>query len=190
LQSHRVQAWAELYMGLVELNVGLIPAGGGTKELAMRFSDPLGGLNLIATSKVSGSAVEARKLGLLRPEDRITMNRDFLIGDAKTLALELTNAYRPGRPAKGIFVSGESGYERMRERIEAGRVSGAFTEHDSVILDRLAYVLSGGRLAPGSTITEERLLDLELEVFLSLCGMPKTQERIQHILRKGTPLKN
>lgn len=190
LQTHRVQAWAELYMGLVELNVGLIPAGGGTKEMALRFSDQLEGFNLIATAKVSGSAAEARMLGLLRPEDRITMNRDFLIGDAKTFALELTKTYRPATRGKEICFWGERRYEQMRERIEAGKISGEFTEHDSVILDRLAYVLSGGRIASGSTVTEERLLDLELEAFLSLCGMPKTQERIKHILRTGKPLKN
>jgi 3-hydroxyacyl-CoA dehydrogenase len=190
LHCHRVQAWAELYMGLVELNVGLIPAGGGTKEMALRFSDPLKGFDLIASAKVSGSAAEARMLGLLRPEDRITMNRDFLIGDAKAFALELANAYRPASRGAEISLAGERGYERMRERIETGKISGEFTEHDSVILDRIAYVLSGGRTDPGSSITEERLLDLELEAFLSLCEMPKTQERIQHILRTGKPLKN
>jgi 3-hydroxyacyl-CoA dehydrogenase len=118
------------------------------------------------------------------------MNRDFLIGDAKTFALELTKTYRPATRGKEFSLWGERRYERMRERIEAGKISGEFTEHDSVILDRLAYVLSGGRIASGSTITEERLLDLELEAFLSLCGMPQTQERIKHILRTGKPLKN
>jgi 3-hydroxyacyl-CoA dehydrogenase len=190
LQSHRTQAWVEFYVGLVELNVGLIPAGGGTKEMAMRFSDPLRGLDLIAAARVSGSAAEAKELGFLGPEDRITLNRDFLIGDAKAFALELTKTYHCPSATEDIHVSGESGYQRMRERIESGRASGEFSEHDAVVLDRLAYVLSGGHVASGSTVTEERLLELELEAFLSLCGMPKTQERIRHVLQSGKPIKN
>lgn len=190
LQSHRVQALAELYTGLVELNVGLIPAGGGTKELAIRFPDPTHGLNLITSAKVSQSAQEAKEAGLLRAEDRITMNPEFLIGDAKSFALELAQTYRPVKPKEQIPIAGEDWYSATLHLLKERHASGSLSEHDVVVLQKLAYVLSGGRAASGSTVTEQQLLDLELEVFLSLCGMPKTQERIQHILQHGQPLKN
>lgn len=190
LQSPRVQAHAELYIGLVELNVGLIPAGGGTKELAMRFPDPMKGLSLIANASVSQNALEARELGFLRSGDRITMNPELLIGDAKSFALDLCKRYRPGSPEKNVPVSGEPGYQAMLQSIEQRMTSGQFSEHDGIVLQKLACVLSGGRAASGSTIAEERLLDLELEVFLSLCGMSKTRQRIQHMLQHGKPLRN
>ena len=189
LHSHRVQASAELYTGLVELNVGLIPAGGGTKELAMRFSDPMQGLGLVAQAKVSQSAEEARELGFLRTEDRITMNPELLIGDAKAFALRLVEDYRRDAPHDNINVSGEPGYEAMLSDIETRKASGQNSEHDTVVLRKLAYVLSGGHAA-GSAVSEQHLLDLEREVFLSLCGMPKTQQRIEYMLRHGVPLKN
>ena len=190
LQSHRVQASVELYTGLVELNVGLTPAGGGVKEMAMRFPDPMHGLNLVAGARVSQSALEAREFGFLQAEDRITMNPEFLIGDAKSFALELAKNYRPSTAKQNIPVSGESGYQLMLRNIDERRASGELSEHDTTVLRKLAYVLSGGRVPAGSTITEQRLLDLELEVFLSLCGMPKAQERIQHMLKHGKPLRN
>ncbi len=190
LQSHRVQALNELYIGLVELSVGLIPAGGGTKELAMRFADPLYGLNLLATAKVSGSAAEARELGFLQATDRTTANPDFLIGNAKAFALELTKEDRMTDTKPNIRVSGESGYQRMLQEIERRHLDGKLTAHDGVVLEKLAYVLSGGRVSEGSAISEKQLLDLEVEVFLSLCGMPKTQERIRHMLQNGKPLTN
>ncbi len=190
LQSHRVQAHAEFYAGLVELNVGLVPAGGGTKEMALRFPDPMQGLNLVASASVSQSAMEARKFGFLRAEDRITMNPELLIGDAKSFALELTKTYRPSAAKKNVSVSGEPGYQTMLQNVEEQRASGQLSDHDAIVLQKLAYVLSGGRVMAGATVTEQRLLDLELEVFLSLCGMPKTQDRIQYMLEHGKPLKN
>ena len=190
LHSYRVQASAEFYTGLVELNVGLIPAGGGTKEMAMRFPNPTRGLNLVASANVSQSAQEARELGFLRAEDRITMNPELLIGDAKSFALELAKNYSPRAAKESIAVSGELGYQTMLRNIEEQKASGQLSEHDAIVLQKLAYVLSGGCVGSGSTVTEHRLLDLEVEVFLSLCGMPKTQKRIEHMLQHGKPLKN
>jgi 3-hydroxyacyl-CoA dehydrogenase len=190
LHCLRVQASAELYAGLVELNVGLIPAGGGTKELAMRFSDPTNGFDLVANAKVSQSAEEARQLGLLRDEDRITMNPERLIGDAKAFALQLVNGDQPEMPSKAIHISGELGYQAMLRTIESRKAAGQSSEYDAAVLEKLAYVLSCGRAASGSIVTEQQLLDLELEAFLSLCGMPKTQLRIEHMLRNGVPLRN
>jgi len=190
LQSHRVQAFAELNIGLVELNVGLIPAAGGTKEMALRSADPMKGLDLIARAKVSGSAAEARQMGFLRPADRISMNPELQIGDAKQFALELRKNYQPGEPQREVAVSGGPGYERMVQAAESRKQAGEITEHDSLILEKAAYVLSGGRVAAGKTVSEQHLLDLEREVFVSLCGMPKSQERIQYMLQNGKPLRN
>jgi 3-hydroxyacyl-CoA dehydrogenase len=190
LQSQRVQAFAELNIGLVELNVGLIPSAGGTKEMALRFADPMRGLDLIAQAKVSSSAAEAKQLGLLQPADRISMNPELLIGDAKQFALDLSKSYQAGEPQKEVVVSGGPGYERMRQAAEVKKVSGEITEHDFVILEKAAYVLSGGRVAVGKTVSEQQLLELEREVFLSLCAMPKSQERIRYMLQNGKPLRN
>ncbi len=190
LQSHRVQAFAELNIGLVERNVGLLPAAGGTKEMALRYADPMKGLDLIASAKVSGSAAEARELGFLQPADRISMNPELLIGDAKQFALELRQSYQAGEPQREVVVSGEAGYERMREAVQFRKERGETTEHDSVILEKVAQVLSGGRAPAGTTVSEQQLLDLEREAFISLCGMPKSQERIQYMLKNGKPLRN
>jgi 3-hydroxyacyl-CoA dehydrogenase len=190
LQSQRVQALAELTIGLVELNVGLIPSAGGTKEMALRFADPMRGMDLIAQAKVSSSAAEAKQLGFLQPADRISMNPELLIGDAKQFALDLCKSYQPGEPQKEVVVSGGPGYERMRQAAEIKKVSGEITEHDFVILEKTAYVLSGGRVSAGKTVSEQHLLDLEREVFLSLCSMPKSQERIRYMLKNGKPLRN
>lgn len=156
----------------------------------MRFPDPMHGLNLVAGARVSQSAVEAREFGFLQAEDRTTMNPEFLIGDAKSFALELAKNYRPSTAKQNIPVSGEPGYQFMLRNIDERRASGELSEHDTTVLQKLAYVLSGGRVPAGSTITEQRLLELELEVFLNLCGMPKTQERIQYMLQHGKPLRN
>ncbi|MFL6353544.1 MAG: 3-hydroxyacyl-CoA dehydrogenase/enoyl-CoA hydratase family protein [Bryobacteraceae bacterium] len=190
LQSHRVQAFAELKIGLVELNVGLIPAAGGTKEMALRFADPMKGFDLIAQAKVSSSAVEAKQLGFLQPADRISMNPELLTGDAKHFALELRKSYQWGEPQKEVVVSGDPGYERMREAADVKKTSEEITEHDFVILEKAAYVLSGGRVTAGKTVTEQQLFDLEREAFLSLCAMPKSQQRIEYMLKNGKPLRN
>ena len=101
-----------------------------------------------------------------------------------------TREWEPGEPQTEVEVSGGSGYERMREAISAKKERGQITEHDSVILEKAAYVLSGGRIAAGATVSEQQLLDLEREAFISLCGMPKSQERIEYMLKNGKPLRN
>lgn len=190
LQSHRVQASAETYIGLVEVGVGLIPAAGGCKEMVMRFGDPMKAFELIGQAKVSGSAAEARELGILRTEDRISMNPERLIGDAKRFALELASDYRPGNERTDIEAGGEPAYAKMRLAAWSMRESGMISDHDFVIGEKLAYVLSGGRVTPGTHVSEQNLLDLEREAFLSLCGMEKSQARIQFMLKNGKPLRN
>jgi 3-hydroxyacyl-CoA dehydrogenase len=190
LQSHAVQASAETYIGLVEVGVGLIPAAGGCKEMALRFDDPMNAFELIGQAKVSGSAVEARQLGFLRTTDRISMNPELLIGDAKQFALELTRTYRPGSPRMDVLAGGDPAYAKMRLAAWSLRESGMISDHDFTIGEKLAFVLSGGRITPGMPVSEQSLLDLEREAFLSLCGMPKTQERIQYMLKNGKPLRN
>jgi 3-hydroxyacyl-CoA dehydrogenase len=190
LQSHRVQASAETYIGLVEVGVGLIPAAGGCKESVLRFSEPEKAFEVIGQAKVSASAVEARDLGFLRACDRISMNPDFLIGDAKEFVLELAKCYRPGQPRTDITVAGEPAYARMRLAAWQLRESGMISDHDFTIGKKLAFILSGGRVTARSAVSEQNLLDLEREAFLSLLGTRKTQERIQYMLKNGKPLRN
>lgn len=186
----RSQAAAELYMGLVETGVGLIPAGGGCKELLIRLRDPRKIFELIGMAKVSTSAHDARSLGLLHKSDPISMNRERQIYDAKQLALSLAGGYSPGSPQNDIPVSGGAGYAAMKLGAWMMRQGDYISEHDMVIAEKLAGVLSGGRVAAGSMVSEQHLLDLEREAFLSLCGMRKTQERMEHMLKTGKPLRS
>lgn len=186
----RSQASAELYMGLVEVGVGLIPAGGGCKEMLSRLRDPRRIFELIGLAKVSTSAEEARELGLLHKADRITMNPERLIQDAKQTALALASSYAPGAPRTDIAVSGEAGYAAMKLGAWMMRQGAFISDHDVVIAEKLAHILSGGRTAAPGMVSEQQLLDLEREAFLSLCGMPKTQERIAYMLKNGKPLRN
>ncbi|MGE5647358.1 MAG: 3-hydroxyacyl-CoA dehydrogenase/enoyl-CoA hydratase family protein [Acidobacteriota bacterium] len=188
LHAARVQASAELYMGLVETGVGLIPAAGGCKEMLLRLGDPKRAFELIGFAKVSGSAAEAREMGLLRATDCITMNPDRLVADAKAAALALAPAYVPPQPLTGISVTGEAGYALMKLGAWIAREGHHISDYDLHIAEKLAHVLSGGRHA--GTVSEQHLLDLEREAFLSLCGEQKTQERIQHMLKTGKPLRN
>jgi 3-hydroxyacyl-CoA dehydrogenase len=190
LQSHRVQASAELYMGLVEVGVGLIPAAGGCKEMVLRSADPVNAFELIGQAKVSGSAADARQLGFLRDQDAVSMNPEFLVDDAKRFALALSDGYRRGTPRVDVVAGGEPAYSKMRLAVWSLHESRMISEHDVTIGEKLAYVLSGGRVAAGSIVTEQYLLDLEREMFLSLCGMSKSQDRIQHMLKTGKPLRN
>jgi 3-hydroxyacyl-CoA dehydrogenase len=190
LHSTRSQASAELYMGLVEVGVGLIPGGGGCKEMILRLRDPRKVFELIGMAKVSTSAEDARNLGLLHKADRITMNSERLLHDAKMLALSLAPTHSPGAPRADIKVSGDAGYAAMKLAAWSMRQAGFISEHDFIIGEKLAYILSGGRGAGEPVVSEQRLLDLEREAFLSLLGMPKTQERIQHMLKTGKPLRN
>ena len=190
LHSARVQASAETYMGLVEVGVGVIPGAGGTKEMLVRFGEARKAFELIAYAKVATSAAEARNFGLLRPQDQISMNPERLIDDAKALALSIAPNYVPGVPRTDIEVGGAEDYALLKTGIYLAREANYITEYDTVVGEKLAYVLSGGRLTGRQTVSEQYLLDLEREAFLSLCGQPKTQQRMQHMLKTGKPLRN
>jgi len=190
LHSARVQASAELYIGQVEVGVGLIPGAGGCKELIARLHDPRRVFELVGFGKVSTSAADAQALGLLGKGAGITMNPERLIGDAKALALAVAPNYVPPSRGDAIAVSGESGYALMKMGAWMARQGGYVSDHDVVIAEKLAHVLSGGRLSGQPSVSEQYLLDLEREAFLSLCGNPMTQARIQHMLKTGKPLRN
>jgi 3-hydroxyacyl-CoA dehydrogenase len=203
LHAARIHATAEAYIGLVEVGVGLIPAGGGSKEMLIRANEHAAGgdtLDLthalrpifenIATAKVSTSAEEARSLGYLRPSDLISMNRDRQIADAKQTALAMVRAgYHPPAPAE-IRALGEEFFALAKLAIH-GMVRGEFaTEFDGLVARKLAYILAGGSITAAQTVPEQYILDLEREAFVSLCGERKTQERIAHTLKTGKPLRN
>jgi 3-hydroxyacyl-CoA dehydrogenase len=190
LHATRCQASAELYMGLVEVAVGLIPGGGGCKELLIRLKDPRKVFELAGYAKVSTSAGDAQKLGLLNRVDSISMNRDRLIADAKSLALSLVPGYAASAPRLDIPVGGESVYSMLKLGAWSARQGNYISDHDMVIAEKLALILSGGRLTGQQLVSEQYLLDLEREAFLSLCGNPKTQERMGYMLKTGKPLRN
>jgi 3-hydroxyacyl-CoA dehydrogenase len=205
LHATQVRAAAETYLGLVEAGVGLIPAGGGTKEMLLRAmnavpADPEADpftfvkevfLN-IGMAKVSTSAEEARKLGYLSPKDSISMNRDRQIADAKQLALHLGRlGYRPGKPREDVRVLGQAAFAKMKLGLHLMRRADYISDYDVVIATQLAKVLSGGgEFTSPQFVSEQYLLDLEGEAFLSLCGQKKTVERIQCMLMDGKPLRN
>jgi len=190
MHAARAQASAECYMGLVEVGVGLIPAGGGCKELLLRAGDPKRAFELIGFAKVSTSAADAASMGLLRPVDDVSMNAERLIADAKALALQLAPHYVAPTPRSDIPVAGEAGLALLKLGIYMARQGGFISEYDAVVGEKLANILSGGRLTGEQKVSEQYLLDLEREAFLSLCGQPKTQERMQHMLKTGKPLRN
>lgn len=202
LHADHVQAHAETYMGLVEVGVGLIPAGGGTKEMALRLSDSLqsGDVELnrlqntlmnIAMAKVSTSAVEAYDLGYLRPSDAITTSRAHLIGDAKAKVIELADrGYVQPIRRKDIKVQGRTGLALIKAGLHGMWRGHYISDHDKKIVDKLGYVLCGGDLSSPQLVSEQYLLDLEREAFLSLCGEKKTLERIQAVLTTGRPIRN
>jgi 3-hydroxyacyl-CoA dehydrogenase len=203
LHASRVRAAAETYIGLVELGVGLVPAGGGTKEMLLRAVDAVGtsdadlfaflrkAFETIAMAKVATSAEEARKFGFLRQSDSITMNRDRLVADAKQVALDLVaEGYTPYRPRTDVPALGEPALAAFKLGIYQMRQGGFISEHDAKIATKLARILTGGDLSHRTTVTEQYLLDLEREAFLSLCGERKTLERIQAMLKTGKPLRN
>ena len=186
----RVQASAELYIGLVEVGVGLIPAGGGCKEMLIHSRDIKKIFEQIGFAKVSTSAAEAREMRYLRDGDGISMNPERLLDDAKQLALAMVNNYAPGAPRTDITVSGEEGFALMKMGIYMARQGGYISEYDAFIGEKLAHILSGGRLTGTPQVSEQYLLDLEREAFLSLCGRKETQARIQHMLKTGKSLRN
>ncbi len=189
LHASRIQASAETYIGLVEVGVGVIPAAGGCKEMLLRVGDARTIAERIGQAKVSSSAEEARQLGFLNDADRITMNPDRLIGDAKELALSLGPGYTPPRRAQ-VKVGGEAAFALLKLGVWTYRQGGYISDYDVIVLEKLAHVLSGGRLTGEQIVSEQYLLDLEREAFLSLCGNLKTQERMQHTLKTGKPLRN
>jgi 3-hydroxyacyl-CoA dehydrogenase len=201
LHADGVQAAAEAYIGLVEVGVGLIPAGGGTKEMLARAMDaaPEGAdvlpfvqrvFETIGFGKVSTSAADARRLGYIRDADGISMNRDLLVGDAKAVALARVQGYVPAQPRRAIRVGGEGVLAALKLGVHLAWRAGRITDHDALIGRKLAWILAGGNAAAATTLTEQQLLDLEREAFLSLCGEPKTQERIAHTLKTGKQLRN
>ncbi|HLT08840.1 MAG TPA: 3-hydroxyacyl-CoA dehydrogenase/enoyl-CoA hydratase family protein [Cyclobacteriaceae bacterium] len=202
LHADSIQAHAELYMGLVEFGVGLIPAGGGSKEMTLRFSDQIkpGDVELnrlqeyfmnLATAKVSTSAEEARSLGYLREKDSITLNRKRVLADAKDKALALYEAgYSQPVQRRDIKVLGKTSLALFEAGITSMLYGNYISEHDAKIARKLAWVMSGGDLSEATLVSEQYLLDLEREAFLSLTGERKTLERIQSILFKNKTLRN
>jgi 3-hydroxyacyl-CoA dehydrogenase len=146
--------------------------------------------DLIFHAKMSGSAAHARELGLLRAQDGISMNSDRLLADAQRAALALEASYAPGVPRRDIAVEGAAGYALLKMGLYLAREGGYISEYDMIVGQNLAHVLSGGRLAGARQVSEQYLLDLEREAFLSLCGQPKTRERIEYMLQEGKPLRN
>jgi 3-hydroxyacyl-CoA dehydrogenase len=202
LHSDKLVAHAETYMGLVEVGVGLIPAGGGTKEMALRMGDARqsGDIELnrlqnafmnIATAKVSTSAHEAREMNYLRPFDRIVLNRSQLIAEAKKEAIALADAgYVQKQPRTNVWVEGKQGLALFKAGIYGMKLGNYISEHDALIANKLAYAICGGDLDSPQLVTEQYLLDLEREAFLSLSGEKKTLERIGSLLGGGKPLRN
>jgi 3-hydroxyacyl-CoA dehydrogenase len=221
LHAARRQAHAETYIGLVETGVGLIPAGGGTKEMLLKaidaataFAPPDSGapnsnlpsrfaqsaelatalrrsFETIALAKVSTSAAEARALGLLAPSDRFTLNRERLLLDAKAQVVLLSEAgYAPPPPRTQIPAPGTAALATLETGVFLMGEAGYASEHDQKVARWVAYILAGGRVTPGTLVSEQYLLDLEREAFLSLCGERKTQERIAFTLKTGKPLRN
>lgn len=184
------QASAELYMGQVELGVGLIPAAGGCKELLLRLKDARKAFELIGFAKVSTSAEEAKNLGLLDRGVPVSMNPERLIADAKALALSIVPNYVPGVPRSDVKVAGDSAYGLLKLGVWSARQGNYISDYDMVIGEKLAHVLAGGRLVGEQLVSEQYLLDLEREAFLSLCGNAKTQERMAYTLKTGKPLRN
>ena len=201
MHADKVVAAAETYIGLVEVGVGLIPGGGGSKEFALRsaknmLADDVKTNHLrdnfmnIAMAKVATSAYEAKNMGIIRDQDIIVVDKDRQIAEAKKHAIIMADAgyTQPipqkvkvlGREAQGMFYVGT-------DQLVAGRYA---SDHDRLIANKLGYVMTGGNLSEATEVSEQYLLDLEREVFLSLCGERKTLERIQHMLKTGKPLRN
>ncbi len=203
LHADRVHAAGDTFMGLVEVGVGLIPAGGGTKEMLARAmarlasptADPLPAVQqafeTVALAKVSASGPDAARLGYLSALDTFSMNRERLIADAKAQALaRVAEGYRAPLPRPAIPVGGESLAAALKLGVHLAWRAGRATDHDVVVGRALAQIFAGGSLPHATTVTEQHLLDLEREAFLRLLGEPKTLARIQHTLTTGKPLRN
>jgi 3-hydroxyacyl-CoA dehydrogenase len=204
------QPHAELYMGLVEVGVGLLPGGGGCKEMLLRAVDSAASIRpdgrgesvelmeamkkafeTIAMAKVSTSANEARGLGFLSSSDRTTMNRERVLSDAKARALELAHVgYEPPVMRTDIPAPGENILAALKMGVHLMRQGGYISDHEQKLATKIAEVLCGGNITPGTPVSEQYVLDLEREAFKSLCGEKKTQERIQFTLKTGKTLRN
>lgn len=202
LHCDAIQAHAETYIGLVEVGVGLIPGGGGTKELTLRVADSIASgdpeLNRlqeafmnIATAKVATSAEEARGMSILRPQDGVTLNRKRLLSDAKAKVLELHEAgYTQPAERKDIKVQGRVGLALFEAGINGMLLGNYISEHDAKIARKLGWIMCGGDITQPQEVSEQYLLDLERQMFVELTAEPKTLERIHSILFKGKPLRN
>ena len=210
LHAAALQPHAELYMGLVEVGVGLLPGAGGCKEMLLRAVDSAesirpGGrgesvelmeamkkiFETIATAKVATSAHEARGLGFLRNSDSITMNRERVLADAKARALEMVRAgYEPPQPRTDIPAPGENILATLKMGVHLMRQGDYITEYEVKLATKISEVLCGGNVTAGTPVSEQYILDLEREGFKSLCGEKKTQERIQYTLKTGKTLRN
>jgi 3-hydroxyacyl-CoA dehydrogenase len=203
LHADKVHAAAETYIGLVELGVGLIPGGGGSKEFALRAGDELhedepetitlkNRFFTVATAKVATSAQEAFDIGILRKgHDEVVMNINRRIAEAKQSVVTMYDeGYVTPVPRKDVKVLGRMGLGAMYAGINGMWRGGYATDHDVLVARKLAYVMCGGDLSEQSLVTEQYLLDLEREAFLSLCGEKKTLERIQSVLKSGKPVRN
>ena len=203
LPIYKVQASAETYMGLVEFGVGIIPAGGGTKEITLRFSDDLkeGDVEMnalrnrylsIGQAKVSTSGVEAFEIGhLIKGRDEITVNQNRLIAEAKASAIRLAEAgYTQPIQRTDIHVMGNQGMGIIYVGADSMLAGNYISEHDKLISEKLGYIMCGGNLSSPTEVSEQYLLDLEREVFLSLCTEKKTLLRMESLIKTGKILRN
>ncbi|MBN8706677.1 MAG: enoyl-CoA hydratase/isomerase family protein [Bacteroidetes bacterium] len=202
LHADHVQAAAETYIGLVEVGVGLIPAGGGTKEMTLRAMDKVAdgdvalpnlrdAFMIMGTGKVATSAHEAIPMGIIRPTDSISVNKDRQITDAKRQVLALAQeGYKQPQPRTDIRVLGKAGLATVKASIYLMWMAKQITDYDKVVAEKLAYIMCGGNLSEETRVSEQYLLDLEREAFVQLCGERRTLERIQHMLKTGKPLRN
>lgn len=204
MHSHEAVAAAESYVGLVEAGVGLVPGGGGNKELLLRSIRNAGGKlskhqlnevtkdvwNKIATGKVSGSAFEAVSSNFMKADTQILLNKDAQLSAAKAKVLEMSaNGFQPLTESI-ISVAGKDGYAYLMYTLEAMEKGHFVSEYDAHIAKKIAYIVTGGNVLAGATVSEQNILDLEKEAFISLCGEEKTLQRIEHMLKKGKPLRN
>ncbi|MBL0386640.1 3-hydroxyacyl-CoA dehydrogenase [Tumebacillus sp. ITR2] len=198
--ADKIVGAAESYFGLVEVGVGLLPGGGGNKEILLRNIENVPeGIDLqpyvtrafetIAMAKVSTSFRDGQKLGYFRKSDEMTVNQDYLLHDAKQAVLAMAPNYVAPTPKK-IKVVGENGYALLKLGAQTMKLHGFASDHDVKIASKVANVLAGGQVIGGSVVSEQYLLDLEREAFLSLCGEPLSQQRMQYMLTKGKPLRN
>lgn len=204
MHGQRVVAAGETYIGLVEFGVGLVPAGGGCKEMAIRMTEgiPMGvnvdllqfigkGFENVAMAKVATSGEEARDMGFFRASDQVVLSRDHQIEAAKRMALAMAyTGHKPGRPRDDIPVAGTTGKAALMLMADGMKRGGFISDHDMLIAGKVAHIICGGNVPAGTLVSEQNLLDLEREAFMSLLGTEKTLARIQHMLTSGKPLRN